>query len=161
MQSTFAFGDRFRGQGGMFVFANVCVLFKPSECVLINYCTYVLFLFILFTFSGEAAGRSLQCVFARLTDLFLRRPLLLNITHLDAQRVPLPLIPCLLTPYYHANNIQQITQHFHLDEASSEGPYSTCRIRDDFIYRAVSLIPQELKSRGRGKTDEGEEGFYK
>ena len=50
------------GRGGMCVFANVCALFKLSDCVLMNYCTCVLFLFILFTFSREAAGRSLQCV---------------------------------------------------------------------------------------------------
>ncbi len=120
-------------------------------CALAKYCTCVLFLFILFTFSREVASLSLPCVFTCLTDLFLRRLLLLNITHLDAQRVPLPLIPCLLRAYYQANNIQQITQHFHLDESSSEGPYSTYGIMDDFIYRSVSLIPQELKSRAEGR----------
>ncbi len=120
-------------------------------CVFADYCTCVLLLFILFTFSREAASLSLQCVFTCLTDLFLRRPLLLNITHLDAQCVPLPLILCLLRPYYHANNILQITQHFHLDESSSEGPYSTYGIRDDFIYCSVSLIPLELKIQAEGR----------
>lgn len=82
-----------------------------------NYCTCVLFLFILFTFSGEAASLSLHCVFPHLTDPPLRRLLLLNITHLDAQRVPLQLVPRLPRPYYHTNNTAQIAQHFHLDES--------------------------------------------
>lgn len=89
-------------------------------------------------------------VFSCLTDLFLRRLLLLNITHLDAQRVPLLLAPCLLRPYYHTNNIPQITQHFHLDEPSSEGPYCTYRIRDDLFPKAFSLVLQELESWRRG-----------
>lgn len=86
-------------------------------------------------------------VFSCLTDLFLGRLLLLNITHLDAQCVLLPLAPCLLRPYYHTNNIPQITQHFHLDEASSEGPYCTYTIRDDLFPEAFSLILQELGGR--------------
>lgn len=107
-------------------------------------CTCVLF--ILFTISREVDSLSLQRVFTCLTDLLRRRLLLLNITHLDAQRVPLPLILSLLRPYYYGNNIQQIIRRFHLDESSSLGPYSIYGIRDDCVYSSVSLIPQELKS---------------
>ena len=147
MQSTFAFSDRAEGNCVcVFMFAHT------SECgrVHTDYCTYVLFLFLLFTFSREEASLSLQCVLICLMDLFLRR-LLLNIIHLDAQCLPLPLIPCLLRPYYHANDFQHITEHFHLDELLSEGLYSTCRIKDEFICCSVPLMLQELKGQAAGR----------
>lgn len=137
VRDTFAFGDRFTGQREC-----LCFCLNLWLCVLANYCTCVLFLVILFTFSREVNSPSLQCVFSCLTDLFLRRLLLLNITHLDAQYVPLLLIPCLPWPHYHANNSTNRTA---LSPRWVFIRGATRHIPDYFIYHTVSLMLQELK----------------
>lgn len=140
----------------MYVCVCVCLFKSLNVCAhkLLYVCVMVIHIILI----AQGSGQSFISVL-HLRVLFLRWLLVLNITHLDAQCVQLPLLPCLLRPYYHANNIQQIIQHVHLHESSSERPNSTYRIRDDLIYSGVSLIPQEPKSWAEGRRI-GEEGFF-
>lgn len=111
-----------------------------------NYCTCVLFLFILFTFSG-GSGRSFITVCVHLSDRSIPEATAAAKYHTPGCTVcaaPSHSV-CLLRPYYHANNIQQITRHFHLDESSSEGSYCTYRI----------YLPQRIFEEKPGRKEDG------
>lgn len=127
---------------------------RKSVCACVCVCIFMqstvchLFLFTLFTFSREVASLSLQC--AHLFDGSAPEAIAAAKYHTPGCTVcafpshpKKPAIMLLVS--------KKIIQEFHLDEPSLEGPYSTCRITDDFFYSSVSLIPQELKSWAEGR----------
>lgn len=127
-------------KGRKSVCACVCIFLQSTVCHL--------FLFTLFTFSREVASLSLQC--AHLFDGSAPEAIAAAKYHTPGCTVcafpshpKKPAIMLLVS--------KKIIQEFHLDEPSLEGPYSTCRITDDFFYSSVSLIPQELKSWAEGR----------
>lgn len=124
---------------------------RKSVCVCVFSCK-VLYVIYSYSHYSHSPGKWLVFHYSALTCLtvlLLRWLLLLNITHSGCTVCAFPSHP--KKPAIMLLVSKKIIQEFHLDEPSLEGPYSTCRITDDFFYSSVSLIPQELKSWAEGR----------